>query len=160
MKTVCPCGLKQAYSDCCGVFLSGEGLPGTPEALMRSRYTAYSKADIEYIGSTMTGPAAHGFNPDDAKAWAEHVIWVDLNVVDAPKPEGNRGYVEFIARFIEGNHLHVLHEKSEFLKDNERWFYVDGEQFKSQTAPQKIGRNTSCPCESGKKFKQCHGRSY
>lgn len=35
------------------------------------------------------------------------------------------------------------------------------EQQKPQpyVAPQKVGRNDPCPCGSGKKFKQCHGRN-
>ncbi|NJD86356.1 preprotein translocase, partial [Candidatus Erwinia dacicola] len=27
-----------------------------------------------------------------------------------------------------------------------------------QTGERKVGRNNPCPCGSGKKYKQCHGR--
>jgi len=27
-----------------------------------------------------------------------------------------------------------------------------------QRSTQKVGRNDPCPCGSGKKFKQCHGK--
>lgn len=28
----------------------------------------------------------------------------------------------------------------------------------AQTGERKVGRNDPCPCGSGKKYKQCHGR--
>jgi len=35
---------------------------------------------------------------------------------------------------------------------------VDGEQFGPVRPGHRIGRNDTCPCGSGKKFKRCHGR--
>jgi preprotein translocase subunit SecA len=32
------------------------------------------------------------------------------------------------------------------------------EALAAQTGERKVGRNDPCPCGSGKKFKQCHGR--
>ncbi len=45
----CPCGSKVDYLGCCGQYIDYSTHPKTPEALMRSRFTAYSLADIAYI---------------------------------------------------------------------------------------------------------------
>jgi SEC-C motif-containing protein len=41
----CPCGLPATYFSCCGRYHQGEqaGRAPTPEALMRSRYSAFVK---------------------------------------------------------------------------------------------------------------------
>lgn len=31
-------------------------------------------------------------------------------------------------------------------------------QFDERTKGRKIGRNEKCPCDSGQKYKKCHGR--
>lgn len=52
---LCPCGSGRRFADCCGVYLSGGsqalGAP-TPEALMRSRYSAYACGDDAYVLAT------------------------------------------------------------------------------------------------------------
>ena len=58
---LCPCGSGRRFADCCGVYLSGGsqalGAP-TPEALMRSRYSAYACGDDAYVLATWAGNAA------------------------------------------------------------------------------------------------------
>ncbi|EOX3103618.1 SEC-C metal-binding domain-containing protein, partial [Vibrio cholerae] len=46
-----------------------------------------------------------------------------------------------------------LEERSRFLKENNCWFYIDGEF----PAAIKQGRNDPCACGSGKKYKKCCG---
>ncbi len=127
---------------------------------MRSRYSAYSQANIDYIQSTMRGKASLGFDPVTAKLWAEHVIWVKLRVLAATQSSPTHGQVEFIASFVDNKTLCHMHEISEFLFTEGRWFYVDGRKpDDSQTEkPQiSISRNTICPCGSHRKWKHCHG---
>lgn len=143
----CPCGLQRDYSDCCGRFIKQGYLPETAEALMRSRYTAYTQGNVDYIAQTMKGAALDGFHPDQAKAWAEQVQWLGLTVTDH-QPRGDCASVTFIARCIAGGYRQNIIEKSEFQKIDGRWYYVDGEQ-------PKLGRNDCCPCGSGKKYKNC-----
>ena len=66
----CSCGSNSTYLQCCGQFIDGLSLPITPEALMRSRYTAYTLADIAYIKKTMRGKATIGFDETEAGHWA------------------------------------------------------------------------------------------
>lgn len=54
----CPCKSGKRYADCCEPFITRINLPETPEQLMRSRYTAYSQANIDYIMGTMKGEAS------------------------------------------------------------------------------------------------------
>lgn len=125
-NTFCPCGSNKTYSECCELFISGKQLPSTPEALMRSRYTAYTQANIDYIANTMKDAASRGFNPASAREWASTVTWLSLQVLNASPVTNNKGFVEFIARYRLQNQEHTLHEISEFHLKNGRWYYVDG----------------------------------
>jgi SEC-C motif-containing protein len=145
--TLCPCGSNTAYEACCGLFINGSATPATPEALMRSRYTAYTQANIEYISKTMKGPAAKDFNAEEAEAWAKQITWLTLQVLYV-KQDKTHGWVEFVAQYAYGAKKHNLHEVSEFCLEEGKWYYIDGKT-------PKIGRNDFCPCGSNKKFKKC-----
>ncbi|MDX1676872.1 YchJ family metal-binding protein, partial [Arsukibacterium sp.] len=69
---------------------------------------------------------------------------------------GFDGTVSFVARYIHGNKLESLAEKSYFIF-KERWFYVEGQI--TAIPGRQIGRNDPCPCGSGKKFKHCSPHS-
>lgn len=156
-KLQCYCGSALSYLDCCQPFHHHLAVPTTPEALMRSRYSAYRLANIAYIQETMQGKAAYQFDPIVAKQWAEQVIWIGLNVVGASMNTPIEGQVEFIAHFFDEKMYHRMHEISLFKYDKGRWYYVDGQQI---THPaQALSRNATCPCGSKKKWKQCHGKA-
>lgn len=123
MSDDCPCGSGQPFSQCCGPFLQGDALPATPLQLMRSRYTAYTKADIDYIQKTMCAAAATGFDPQHAAVWAKRVKWKRLKVLKT-SVSGEAGMVEFVAIFSDGGRAERLHECSAFQKIAGRWFYV------------------------------------
>lgn len=151
----CPCGIEKDYTECCGVFIEGQEVPLTPEALMRSRYSAYTQANIDYIARTMKSPAKDRFDPNSAREWAKRIEWLKLEVKTS-SIQGTKGFVEFIAYFKEKGKTHTLHEMSEFRLDDNQWYYVDG---KSPTIASptvlRVGRNDQCPCGSGKKYKKC-----
>lgn len=152
MKTTntlsCPCGSSQLFTNCCRPYLMGDLLPETAEALMRSRYTAYSQANIEYIMQTMCGPAAQHFNPEQAREWAAAAEWQKLQVIKAWQVSAEKAFVEFVASYRLKQHPHLLHEVSEFHRVEGRWYYVTG-------ITPKVSRNELCPCGSGKKAKRC-----
>lgn len=122
--SLCPCCSGQVYEICCGIFIRGLKLPETPEQLMRSRYTAYTQANIDYIARTMRDKAAIGFNSIEAKQRALTVKWLGLEVIQA---QGN--FVEFVARFSNQGVQQQIHELSEFKKVGPQWFYVDGKLY-------------------------------
>lgn len=161
----CPCrkdsGIDKAYANCCGPLVTGTQLSTTPEELMRSRYTAYTEGNIDYIANTMKGRAAANFNPSSAADWAQRVEWLQLIVMNS-RTEGDSGWVEFIAYFKEHGKKHAIHELSEFKLEGGRWYYVDGSDpntlvNKFNAIKDRLGRNDPCNCGSGKKYKKCCG---
>lgn len=145
----CPCDSDKSYSECCEPYISGNKIPETPEELMRSRYTAYAQANTDYIGQTMKGPAAVGFDAEHAKQWSKQIQWQSLKVIRSDYKD-KEGMVEFIATYLVNGNKDFIYEISAFYREDNRWYYVDG------TTP-KIGRNDVCPCGSQKKFKKCCG---
>ncbi len=117
MKNACPCGNPLEYPACCGKYHAGFNAP-SPEALMRSRYSAYALGLEAYLLQTWhssTRPARLGLDE------APHPKWMGLEV----KAVG-QGSVEFIARYKIGGRAHRLHETSRFLCEEGVWFYLDG----------------------------------
>ena len=156
---LCPCCSGIPYKKCCEPFISGEKIPPTPEALMRSRYVAYSQQNNQYILDTW-----HSSTRPDIPNPAEdpNVQWIGLKILstDMGGPNDSKGYVEFRARCRVKGEAGGIDEASEFIKEGDRWFYVDGTTIKPQKNPDnKVGRNDPCPCGSGKKYKKCCGKS-
>ncbi|MDT8335252.1 MAG: YchJ family metal-binding protein [Desulfurivibrionaceae bacterium] len=153
--TVCPCNPQSKFDECCGPYLAGDQLPPTAEALMRSRYSAYVLEDYPYVLKTChesTRPAKEEFDEGCAVKWCG----LEIRATEAGGADDDEGKVEFVASYRAGDAILGLHEKAEFVKEEGRWFYVDGEIVKpGQASSDKIGRNEPCPCGSGKKFKKC-----
>lgn len=121
----CPCCSNKPFDNCCGPYLSGLIKAPTPEALMRSRYTAYTQANIDYIAHTMAETAAEGFDPDEARRWAKSLRWVKLQVLSS-STNGDEGEVSFKAFYTKKNKPYVLAEKSFFKRINGEWKYISG----------------------------------
>ncbi len=120
---------------------------------MRSRYSAYATQNSEYLLQTWhhtTKPKQLRF--DDAPSWLQ----LQIISCENGKIGDLHGTVEFKARYFTGNKAGTLHEKSRFVFENNSWFYLDGEIL-SDPDENRPGRNTPCPCLSGKKFKHCCG---
>ena len=45
-----------------------------------------------------------------------------------------------------------------FDEETRHAMYLEAKKMNTIVKPKKVGRNDPCPCGSGKKFKQCHGR--
>jgi SEC-C motif-containing protein len=116
----CPCGGGD-YAQCCGRFIDNGAVPRTAEELMRSRYTAYTLRNEPYLQATWhasTRPAELFTEDEDAK-------WLGLEV-RKHEPAGDKATVEFIARYKLGGRAHRMHEISRFVREDGRWFYLDG----------------------------------
>lgn len=155
----CFCGSTKSYEKCCELFISGKQTAHSPEALMRSRYSAYAQSNTNYVASTMKGAAAKDFNETSTLEWIKKVKWLGLTVLKSSFAENNKhiGYVEFIAHYLFNNKEQNIHEVSEFHFENDRWYYIDGKPGNPTPLAQtnKVGRNDPCPCGSGKKYKKC-----
>ncbi|MDR3440092.1 YchJ family protein [Telmatospirillum sp.] len=159
--TDCPCGSSLPLESCCGPILAGAPA-ATPEALMRSRYTAYVLCDIDHLERSLAQEALKDHDRKAAEQWAKSVEWLGLSILgtEGGSSVDQSGTVEFTARFRQNGAEHTHHETSSFRRQDGKWVYVDGKIHNTpvvRTGP-KIGRNDPCPCGSGKKYKHCCGR--
>ncbi len=159
----CPCGNEDEYEACCGRFISGEAKPETAEQLMRSRYTAYTRQEIDYVVATHDASSRDEVDRDGALQWAKEASWEALQVVEVERggKDDNDGVVEFIARYALDGKVMSHHERATFHQHDGEWFFADGEMVKKKPVKRetaKVGRNEPCPCGSGKKYKKCCGR--
>ncbi len=145
---ICPCGSEKAYEKCCKAYIQeGKKIPNV-EVLMRSRYTAFALKNAKYILETNYAQEVNDKEIKLLDREFDEVEWLLLNVFDSTQNE-----VEFKAYFRDFDEkLHVLHEQSYFVFEDNKWYYRDGVIFKS-----KIERNEACPCGSGEKYKKCCG---
>lgn len=121
----CPCGRTAAYADCCGRYHSGTLHLQAPDAesLMRSRYAAYVLDRLDYLLATWhpdTRPASIEPNPPGLR-------WLGLEVKKAERIDDDHARVEFVARSKLGGRAQRLHETSRFVREDGRWYYVDGD---------------------------------
>lgn len=117
----CPCGSGKEYDACCGQYIEGKKNPPTPEALMRSRYTAYSQNNLNYIEKTMRGEALEKFDRNRGAG----VEWINLEILSS-KENGDQGTVQFIAFFLFKGAKRLMHEISSFEKIDGKWYYTKG----------------------------------
>jgi SEC-C motif-containing protein len=150
-KMECPCGSKLPYEACCGALISGEKEAASPEALMRSRYTAYTVGNGAYLVATTVAQKRFDEDVPLIEEFAEKTEWLGLAVIRSHE-NGDEGEVEFKAYYRENGGIGIHHELSRFVKVEGRWYYDEGRLFET-----KIGRNDPCPCGSGKKYKKCCG---
>ncbi len=160
----CPCQSGKTYKSCCEPFHKETARPPTAEALMRARYSAYSKHEIDFLGESLHPGHRKDYDPETTKGWAEKSTWTGLTIVSKDKGEesDSKGMVEFIAKFQFENEDKEHHEVAEFKKLEGRWYYVDGQVKGPKPVTReepKVGRNDPCPCNSGKKYKKCCGAS-
>lgn len=104
----------------------------TAEALMRSRYCAYVLELNDYLLDTWhvdTRPASMAVGDEPATVKTR---WLGLKILRCQDSDADHAVVEFVARYRRGGDAAIrLHESSRFLRENGRWYYVDGE-IKSQ----------------------------
>ena len=90
---------------------------------MRSRYTAYTLGETNYLRSTW-----HASTCPKNLTTADNARWLGLKIIrtEEGRLDDTEGTVEFVARYkIDGKATRV-HEISRFKKENGQWCYVDG----------------------------------
>ena len=162
-KDLCPCGNDKNYSDCCEPIIKGTKKAPTAEALMRARYTSYVKHEIDFIiNSCEKGEKIAEIDRKATEDWSNKSTWHGLKIIRTEKGTENddEGIVEFEATYTSDGMRDVHHEIGGFRKVNGEWFYSEGMMRPTTVVREgrKIGRNESCPCGSGKKYKQCCGQ--
>ena len=127
----CPCSSGCSYSECCGPFHQGQANAQTAEQLMRSRYSAYAKGDVEYLLATHPDdqtPAAQ--RRRDLRNSCRQTRWLGLTIleVNAGRREDCEGTVSFEAQFSAGGQRGTLRETSLFQRASHAqagaWLYI------------------------------------
>lgn len=146
----CICGSSVNEAECC-LRVMNEGA-STPEQLMRSRYVAFVKKDVDYLLETSHPDFLEPGLKEELEQAFEQNEWLSLRVLDTPLARGGVGYVEFAAYCRQGACAAELHERSKFLCVDGRWLYRGGRILPDY----KIGADEPCWCGSRKKLKKCH----
>ena len=131
----CPCGgnhsgapaaqTPRSYAQCCGRYIDCSPLQVAPDAesLMRSRYAAFVREDANYLRATWHAsrrPATLNFEPG--------CKWLGLDVRNHTVLDDSHAEVEFVARMRSATgQASRLHERSRFVREDGRWYYLDGE---------------------------------
>ena len=87
---------------------------------MRSRYSAYVLGQLEYLLATWHPSTA----PGDLEL--PPVKWLGMEVLHA-QASTDAGVVEFVASHRSSRGAAQIHEISRFVREGERWYYVDGQ---------------------------------
>jgi SEC-C motif-containing protein len=145
MSSLCPCGSRKDYAVCCQPLHLGAAA-ASPEALMRSRYSAFVLLLPDYLQRSW-----HSSSRPDELDLRDSPVWKSLQVIQASE-DGDKGKVHFRAIYFTHGRWGFLEEKSEFIREEGHWYYQQGS---TQEGELKPGRNDPCPCGSGRKFKLC-----
>ncbi|RRJ84038.1 YchJ family protein [Aestuariirhabdus litorea] len=150
----CPCLSGQLYSRCCAPLHRGQKQAGSAEQLMRSRYSACALGLVDYLITTTQLSQRHLLDRAALSDWLSHSHWQRLEILatEAGGSDDSLGRVEFNAWYqLDGQgELLCHHESSRFIREAGNWVFVD-----PTVKPRAPGRNSPCPCGSGKKFKRC-----
>ena len=118
-QEACPCGSGHEYNLCCGRFISGKNRAESAEQLMRSRYSAYVKEDVDYLVRTTHPKSRTADLATSIRSWMDQVQWMRLLVMKVDKRT-----VEFVAEYIAQGKPRQHRERSLFEKVKGEWFYV------------------------------------
>jgi SEC-C motif domain protein len=136
LQPLCPCGSAVHFLQCCEPYLTGAASAPTAEALMRSRYTAYSKGYVDYLIATLHPKSRQKNERLTLLESIQNTQWIGLTIIKTQKGQAQdkRGVVEFVALYqpaqkglLKPSKVNQLHERSRFVKENGQWFYVDGD---------------------------------
>lgn len=124
---LCPCGMAIPYAECCGKVHQNIQEAVTAEDLMRSRFTAYTLADGDFLMKSHYSKTRPIHDKKEIVRWSKSVTWLRLEIINSTKGQANdsNGTVAFKAYFIDQGKIDIIHENSEFIKENGHWVYVD-----------------------------------
>ena len=120
----CYCDSGLPLSQCCQPLLHNEQQATTAVALMRSRYSAYTLGDEDYLLRTWHSST----RPTQLDLHHNPQNWQRLKIIDTATGQAvdNSGEVEFIAIYKINGRAERLHERSRFAREGQQWRYIDG----------------------------------
>lgn len=99
-----------------------------PKRLMRSRYVAFTNADVNYLMQSHHSKTRPLKDRNNIERWTKSVQWMGLVILntEAGKEDDSHGMVEFRALYVEDGKLQEIHERSLFERENGKWVYCSG----------------------------------
>src|SRR5690554_8211553 len=97
---------------------------------MRSRYTAFTQGDVDYILKTHDPDTVHQVDRESTEQWAKQSEWLgfELLSVQGGTPEEYRGTIERVARYrLKGAQIEHREGATVRSQDLTR-FFEDGEE--------------------------------
>ncbi len=131
MNKLCPCGSGKLFQECCDLIIQSKNEAETCEELMRSRYSAFTQANIDYLMRSHHSRTRPLKELKNIQKWAASIQWMGMVILKTEDGGANddSGYVEFRALFLDNGKMDEIHEKSLFKRENGKWVYVSGEHF-------------------------------
>lgn len=122
MMTNCYCGYPNTFENCCKPLIISIKSVKSAEELMRSRYVAYCTQAADYLVQTTHASTRKFHKKADILDWSKSNTWLKLEIIAS-----SENSVEFKASFLdESRNVQIHHEKSTFICEDGKWFYVDG----------------------------------
>jgi SEC-C motif-containing protein len=124
----CPCGRVDArrqplaWAACCGRYLDHATPAPDAESLMRSRYSAFVRERADYLLASWHASTRPLLLELDGAA-----KWLGLEIRAHRVLDDTHAEVEFVARWREAGRAVRLHERSRFVREAGRWYYMDGD---------------------------------
>ena len=135
------------YASCCQPLHLGQVKAQSAEQLMRSRYSAFAKHEIDYIVKTTALGQQPALDVAAIADWSKSNQWLKLEIVQVKeKIDKNHAQVEFKAHYHDGKQAQVHHEVSHFVRHDGAWYFLD------PTTDMQITMKQPCICGSGKKI--------
>ncbi len=157
---LCPCGSQKQFEECCKPIIDGTIKAPNPEALMRARYSAHATQAFNYLTESTHPEYRDEVDAAEIAQWSSKLHWEGLTILAVHGGEENdtEGEVSFQAKYTVNGVPQELTEDAVFRKEGDTWYYVDGTIQAAEPVRRekpKVGRNETCPCGSGKKYKKC-----
>jgi SEC-C motif domain protein len=115
----------------------------------------FTSGNIDYLIATHHPTKRQGADRQTLTQTMAETQWLSLRILNSERSKEATGVgtVEFVAFYKSQGKIGQLHERSDFVRQNDRWYYLHGNILE----PISIGRNDLCWCGSGTKYKKCHG---
>ena len=118
----CFCDTGLLFNDCCGLYLENNQKAPTALALMRSRYSAYTTHNADYLLETTHVSERQYYSKAEILKWATSNKWQKLEILSFTEHT-----VEFKAYFLDLNEKPQTHyEFSTFKFEDNAWYYLEG----------------------------------
>lgn len=131
VNSPCPCGSLLKYKKCCRAFHDNIKNPSNALELMKSRFSAYAYKQSNYIIKT-TDKENQDYSENilewkkEIEIFCSNTNFDKLEILEFIEGE-IESFVTFRANLFQNKNDISFIEKSRFKKEDNIWFYVDGE---------------------------------